>query len=161
MHAEFIDVQKSMIEFLLNTNRKIVAVGTTSLRTLESLYWLGIKIIHNEKIKPSELILTQWEASDNIDIEISKKEALNVLLNWMQLHELEQLITSTQLIITPGYQFRICNGLVTNFHQPKSTLLLIIAAIVGAEWRNIYKHALENEYRFLSYGDGCLLWINQ
>jgi S-adenosylmethionine:tRNA ribosyltransferase-isomerase len=161
MHAEFIDVQKSMIEFLLNTNEKIIAVGTTSLRTLESLYWLGIKILKNNKIKLSELLLTQWEASDNIHITTSKKEALTAILNWMQIQELDQLITTTQLIITPGYQFRICNGLVTNFHQPKSTLLLIIAAIVGAEWRPIYQHALDNEYRFLSYGDGCLLWINQ
>jgi len=161
MHAEFIDVQKSMIEFLLNTNEKVVAVGTTSLRTLESLYWIGVKILNNDKIKISELNLTQWEASDNIQITISKKMALNAILNWMQLQELDQLITTTQLIITPGYQFRICNGLVTNFHQPKSTLLLIIAAIVGDEWKNIYQHALDNEYRFLSYGDGCLLWINQ
>ena len=161
MHAEFIDVQKLIIENLLNTIEKIVAVGTTSLRTLESLYWLGIKIIKNEKIEPNELHLTQWEAFDNIEISISRKQALTALVNWMQLHELDQLITSTQLIITPGYQFRICNGLVTNFHQPKSTLLLIIAAIVGTEWKNIYQHALDNDYRFLSYGDGCLLWMNQ
>ncbi len=161
MHAEFMDVQKSMIEYLLNTKEKIIAVGTTSLRTLESLYWLGIKIIKNEEIKTSELHLTQWEASDNIDIKISKEEALIALLNWMQLHELDQLITTTQLIITPGYPFKICNGLVTNFHQPKSTLLLIIAAIVGDEWKNIYQFALDNDYRFLSYGDGCLFWINQ
>jgi S-adenosylmethionine:tRNA ribosyltransferase-isomerase len=88
------------------------------------------------------------------------KDALGTLLGWMQSHQMNQLITSTQLMIVPGYTFKIANGLVTNFHQPKSTLLLIIAAITGDEWKNIYKHAVENEYRFLSYGDGCFFTIN-
>lgn len=161
MHAELIDVQKNTIDYLLNTDKEIVAVGTTSLRTLESMFWLGVKIINNNAIKATELCLNQWEANDAITNDTSKKLALKALLNWMDLHKMDQLITSTQLIITPGYQFRICKGLVTNFHQPKSTLLLIIAAIVGEQWKSIYEHALNNDYRFLSYGDGCLLWINQ
>jgi S-adenosylmethionine:tRNA ribosyltransferase-isomerase len=92
---------------------------------------------------------------------ITVKEALSTLLSWMQSHQMNQLITSTQLMIVPGYTFKIANGLVTNFHQPKSTLLLIIAAITGDKWKNIYQHAIDNQYRFLSYGDGCFFTINE
>jgi S-adenosylmethionine:tRNA ribosyltransferase-isomerase len=89
------------------------------------------------------------------------KNALSTLLTWMQSHQMNQLITSTQLMIVPGYTFKIANGLVTNFHQPKSTLLLIIAAITGDKWKSIYQHAIDNQYRFLSYGDGCFFTINE
>jgi S-adenosylmethionine:tRNA ribosyltransferase-isomerase len=92
---------------------------------------------------------------------ITVKEALSTLLSWMQSHQMNQLITSTQLMIVPGYTFKIANGLVTNFHQPKSTLLLIIAAITGDQWKSIYQHAIDNQYRFLSYGDGCFFTINE
>ena len=92
---------------------------------------------------------------------ITVKNALSTLLTWMQSHQMNQLITSTQLMIVPGYTFKIANGLVTNFHQPKSTLLLIIAAITGDEWKSIYQHAIDNQYRFLSYGDGCFFTINE
>lgn len=162
MHAEFIDVDAATIEYLLQHDA--IAVGTTSLRTLESLYWLGVKIIAagQDKIPDyRELHLAQWDALDFAHLAISKVDALNALLNWMQLHQQNKLISKTQLMITPGYTFKVCVGLVTNFHQPKSTLLLIIAAIAGDKWKSIYQHALDNAYRFLSYGDGCLFWIKQ
>jgi len=178
MHAEFFEVPKSIVEFFLQkeyekekleNNQKpvpVISVGTTSLRTIESLYWLGVKIIQFKKtaslkkLAPFDLKLLQWDAYDLNVFEISNKESLNALLDWMELKNLNKLITSTQLMIVPGYSFKLCNGLITNFHQPKSTLLLIIAAITGDQWKNIYKHAIDHQYRFLSYGDGSLFWIS-
>jgi S-adenosylmethionine:tRNA ribosyltransferase-isomerase len=159
MHAEFIEVSLQTIESLANYKQPIVSVGTTSLRTLESLFWLGVKIKLNPSLKPEEVKLDQWEAYENRNTTLTKVTALQTLIDWMHKYHLQQLITSTQLIITPGYQFKMVNGLVTNFHQPKSTLLLIIAAITGHDWKVIYQHAIQNKYRFLSYGDGCLFWI--
>ena len=175
MHAEFFEVPKKVIELLLNkaaesahqkNSGPVIAVGTTSLRTIESLYWLGVKLIQIKKSKEEtmasvlELKLLQWDAYELQPFEISQQEALTALLSWMASNKMETLITSTQLMIVPGYTFKLCNGLVTNFHQPKSTLLLIIAAITGAQWKNIYQHAIDQHYRFLSYGDGSLFWIN-
>ena len=159
MHAEFFEIEKKLIHYLIENNNPLIAVGTTSLRTIESLYWLGIKIIANPKITPTDLHLLQWDAYEVGEKEIPKLEALHAILKWMEGNQLQTLISKTQLMILPGYHFRMVKGLVTNFHQPKSTLLLIIAAIVGHEWKAIYHHALENQYRFLSYGDGCLFWI--
>jgi S-adenosylmethionine:tRNA ribosyltransferase-isomerase len=160
MHAEFIDVSIQTIDYLATTNNKIIAVGTTSLRTLESLYWIAIKIKQTPTIDKNELNLLQWDAY-TLDAEnCSMQEAMHFLKTWMKQHQLSTLIASTQLMVKPGYEFKICKGLITNFHQPKSTLLLIIAAIVGPEWKKVYQHALDNEYRFLSYGDGCLFWMN-
>ncbi|MBC7650654.1 MAG: S-adenosylmethionine:tRNA ribosyltransferase-isomerase [Deinococcales bacterium] len=158
MHTEFIDVTFTAIEQLLaNISNPIIAVGTTSLRTIESLYWLGVKVneMKNEErdIVPT---LSQWEAYE-LPQNISVKNALEALLQWMTNSQLSRLITKTQIIIAPGYTLKIARGLVTNFHQPQSTLLLLVAAIIGNNWRKVYNHALENEYRFLSYGDGCLL----
>jgi S-adenosylmethionine:tRNA ribosyltransferase-isomerase len=160
MHAEFIDVEIKTIEYLATTNNKIIAVGTTSLRTLESLYWLAIKIKHNPSLEPNELNLLQWDAYTLDAANTSVHEAMLFLKNWMVQQQLSALIATTQLMIKPGYTFKICQGLITNFHQPKSTLLLIIAAITGDQWKDIYQHALDNEYRFLSYGDGCLFWMD-
>ena len=160
MHAEFIDVDLETIDYLAKTTNKIIAVGTTSLRTLESLYWLAVKIKHQAAVDMQELILHQWDAYTLDAADFSAQEAMFFLKSWMIENKLTSLIASTQLMIKPGYQFRICKGLVTNFHQPKSTLLLIIAAIAGDQWKAVYEHALKNEYRFLSYGDGCLFWIN-
>jgi S-adenosylmethionine:tRNA ribosyltransferase-isomerase len=112
-----------------------------------------------EKLPLMELKLLQWDAYELKQFETSNKDALTALLNWMQANKMSSLITSTQLMIVPGYTFKLCNGLVTNFHQPKSTLLLIIAAITGDKWKSIYQHAIEQQYRFLSYGDGSLFWI--
>ena len=177
MHAEFFEVPKTVIEYFLNKalekenighNAKpapIISVGTTTLRTIESLYWLGAKLIHLKKTISTEewssvdLKLLQWEAYELSKYAISNKEALLALIEWMDNKKINKLISSTQLMIVPGYTFQLCNGLITNFHQPKSTLLLIIAAITGAKWKSIYQHAIDQEYRFLSYGDGSLFWI--
>jgi len=160
MHAEYIDVSMDLIESLL-TKRTIIPVGTTSLRTLESLYWLGVKVVSSEWLVVNEnLGLTQWDAYE-LPQDIKKETALLALINWMKEHHLTRLITKTQLLIAPGYQLRIAKGIVTNFHQPQSTLLLLVAAIVGNDWRKVYEHALANNFRFLSYGDGCLLFSEQ
>ena len=160
MHAEFIDVYLQTIEYLATTSDNIIAVGTTSLRTLESLYWLAIKIKQTPEIDLNEINLLQWDAYTLEDQQTSIHEAMHFLSEWMIQKKLTTLIATTQLMVKPGYQFKICKGLITNFHQPKSTLLLIIAAIAGDEWKTVYQHALDNEYRFLSYGDGCLFWLN-
>lgn len=164
MHAEFINVSKNLIENIIkNSENNIVAVGTTSLRTIESLYWLGVKLLaapsQQHKADPgTSLNLLQWEAYVLAEKNIPVIVALKTLLEWMKKNRLERLVAKTQILIAPGYQFKIVNGLVTNFHQPQSTLLLLIASFIGKDWKNVYNHALANSYRFLSYGDGCLLW---
>jgi S-adenosylmethionine:tRNA ribosyltransferase-isomerase len=160
MHAEFIDVDLQTIGYLATSSDKIIAVGTTSLRTLESLYWLAIKIKQQPTIDSTDINLLQWEAYTLKEQHTTMQEAMQFLKAWMIEKKLNTLIGTTQLMVKPGYQFKICKGLITNFHQPKSTLLLIIAAIAGDGWKTVYQHALANEYRFLSYGDGCLFWLN-
>lgn len=159
MHTEFIEVRKELIENLLNhLDKTVIAVGTTSLRTIESLYWLGVKTFINPDILLQELQVQQWDAYDlNID-EISAAKALQALLEWMKINKYETLITKTQIIIAPGYELKIAHALITNFHQPQSTLLLLVAALVFDDWKKIYDYALANNYRFLSYGDGSLIW---
>ncbi len=165
MHAEFIDVEKSFIEMLRDQftagNQNIIAVGTTSLRTLESLYWMGAKIIAgNNTIE--NISVNQWDPYELMpqnDLP-STAAALGALSNWMEQNSLTRLITKTQIIIAPGYRFKIIDGLVTNFHQPQSTLLLLVAAITNGQWKPMYDYALENNFRFLSYGDGCLIWLD-
>ena len=168
MHAEFIEVDISLINYLLKYTNKletpIIAVGTTSLRTLESVYWLGVKSLiyfqqYKKNIILNDLSLMQWDAYELMEHGISVQDALKSLSNLLSINKTDKLITKTQLMVTPGYTFKICDALVTNFHQPKSTLLLIIAAITGNNWKAIYAHAITNKYRFLSYGDGCLFWI--
>lgn len=162
MHAEFIDVHINTIEQLIaNLTTQIIPVGTTSLRTLESLYWLGIKVIQNPLIEIAELKVEQWDPYETSNQLPSANEALTALVNWLKQHNMQRLITKTRIIIAPGYTFKIIKGLITNFHQPQSTLLLLVAAITGEDWKLIYQHALDNSFRFLSYGDGCLLWCNQ
>ncbi len=165
MHAEFIDVEKSFIEMLRDQftagNQNIIAVGTTSLRTLESLYWMGAKIIAgNNTIE--NISVNQWDPYELMpQNELpSTAAALIALSNWMEQNSLSKLITKTQIIIAPGYRFKIIDGLVTNFHQPQSTLLLLVAAIANGQWKPMYDYALENNFRFLSYGDGCLIWLD-
>ena len=160
MHAEFIDVQSSFIEQLIkHINAPVIPIGTTSMRTIESLYWLGLKVYQNPSILPDALSLTQWEAYENKRNLLPVTHALEALLNWLHSHQLERLLTKTQIIIAPGYQFKIAKALITNFHQPQSTLLLLVAALIGDDWRQVYEYALTNDYRFLSYGDGSLLWL--
>ncbi|HEY6504906.1 MAG TPA: S-adenosylmethionine:tRNA ribosyltransferase-isomerase [Chitinophagaceae bacterium] len=157
MHAEFIDVSARTIENILaNLENSIIAVGTTSLRTIESLYWLGVKYAAGNWQAAKEI--TQWEIYDALPQNIPAAEALQSLLLWMKENNSERLITKTQIIIAPGYKPRIVKGLITNFHQPGSTLLLLVAALIGDDWKKVYEYALQNEFRFLSYGDGCLLW---
>lgn len=160
MHNEWIEVELSTIKNLINNHKKCIAVGTTSMRTLESIYWLGVKCIQNPNISLNELNILQWDAY-NLPQNYDAQKALEALLVWANKNELTHITTQTQLLIAPGYRFRICNALITNFHQPKSTLLLLIAAILGDSWKEIYNHALENNYRFLSYGDSSLLFIDQ
>jgi S-adenosylmethionine:tRNA ribosyltransferase-isomerase len=211
MHSEFIDVSIETIQHLLNhIDKTIVAVGTTSLRTIESLYWMGVKRMTDEggkgekiKVKGEDVdgdrdekikvegedreiengkwkmenggdytikqqnnqhqtpntkhFLNQWDAYE-LPQHVSATDALESLLAWMEQNNMQRIITKTQIIIAPGYKLRIAEGLITNFHQPQSTLLLLIAAIVGNDWKNIYNYALQNNFRFLSYGDGSLLW---
>ncbi len=162
MHSEFIQVSRSFIENLIaNLNNNIITVGTTSIRTIESLYWMGVKTNLNPDIASDELNLLQWEAYELETKKITKEAALNSLLLWMKKNELLHLFTKTQLLIAPGYQAKIPNALITNFHQPQSTLLLLIAALIGEDWKRTYQFAIDNNYRFLSYGDGNLLWIKK
>lgn len=159
MHSEYIDVNIAFMKRLLkNLHNKVIAVGTTSLRTIESLYRLGVKVKADPSIPPEDLYLTQWESYNGGGNNISAEESLLSLIKWMSLRKIERLITKTRLIIAPGYQMKIADALITNFHQPQSTLLLLVAALIGDGWKNVYQYALENDFRFLSYGDGCLLW---
>jgi len=155
MHGEFIDVSIEFIENLIkNLNNAIIAVGTTSLRTIESLYWLGVKKSVAANNQP--LDIAQWEPYET-DTNISPKDALTALFDWMKENNIQKLITKTQIIIAPTYKPKIVNALITNFHQPQSTLLLLVAALIGDDWKKVYEYALQNNFRFLSYGDGCLL----
>lgn len=159
MHTEFIDVTPALIEQLLQSAGSIFCVGTTSLRTVESLYWMGVKILQHPEIESDQLPITQWEVYDNLPGDIDAEAALNALLSWMKLKQLQRLVSQTQILIAPGYRSRMISGLITNFHQPQSTLLLLVAALIGKDWENVYTYALENNFRFLSYGDGCLLFV--
>ncbi len=158
MHAEYMEVTASLIEKLIQkTASTIIAVGTTSLRTIESLYWMGVKVLLNEKLLPEDINLLQWEAYE-LPQDIPVIKALQALLYWMSKNSIAILTAKTKILIAPGYKLRIITALITNFHQPQSTLLLLIAALVGDDWKKIYDYALAHDFRFLSYGDGCLLW---
>lgn len=158
MHAEFIDVSADTIQNLIqNIDNGIIAVGTTSLRTIESLYWIGVSL--KLGVWNLELGVSQWIPYEIEEKDISAHEPLLNLLNWMKEKKLQRLLTKTQIIIAPGYKPRIAKGLITNFHQPQSTLLLLVAALIGNDWRKVYDYALENNFRFLSYGDGSLLFF--
>jgi S-adenosylmethionine:tRNA ribosyltransferase-isomerase len=164
MHAEWLDVTADLIKNLIkNIDNTIVAVGTTSLRTLESLYWMGVKTILFPEIAADMPGISQWEVYEKplADTSITASAALQSLLQWMNKNQYQNIITKTQILIAPGYQFKIIKALVTNFHQPQSTLLLLVAAAIGDNWKSIYEYALKNEFRFLSYGDGSLIFINQ
>lgn len=156
MHAEHFHISRDFLNKLIHHSGKIIAVGTTSVRTLESLYWLGFQAYNNPEINIGDLKVSQWGAYQEKKDPISAKEALFALKNLLERHQTDFLAASTQIIIAPGYQFRIVDGMITNFHQPQSTLLLLISAYLGNEWRTIYEHALASDYRFLSYGDSNL-----
>ncbi len=157
MHEEYIEVTLSLVEALIAAEgRTVVAVGTTSVRTLESLYFLGEAVSENPDIAADELFVSQWLPYERQHT-LSATEALEALARYMRRNAMERLHTYTQIIIAPGYRYNIVKAIVTNFHQPKSTLLLLVSAFVGGDWRRIYDYALANDFRFLSYGDSSLL----
>jgi S-adenosylmethionine:tRNA ribosyltransferase-isomerase len=158
MHTEQIYVTKETLTKLVNSTGRIIAVGTTSMRTLESLYWLGIKCLE-AKMPILNLHVNQWDGYVACK-DYTVKEALSALLKHVDQVGLDYLSASTQMIIVPGYQFRMVDILITNFHQPRSTLLLLVSAFIGNSWSNVYNYALENDYRFLSYGDSSILFRN-
>lgn len=153
MHNEQIVFTKQNIENLLKNRDMIIPVGTTSLRALESLYWYGV-LLHKGQ---SEFFIEKLAPYDVNNPSLSSEESLQNILDYMTENKLEQLIGETEIFIFPGYSFRLCKGLITNYHLPKSTLIMLVAAFVGDDWKKIYQHALENNYRFLSYGDSSLL----
>lgn len=162
MHSEYLQVSVMAIKQLVTQLPKpIVAVGTTSLRTIETLYWMGVKLLEKQDtytpIPISSLGVDQWDAY-HLPQHYTAQAALTALARWLEENGQTELITATQIIIAPPYQLKVAHGIVTNFHQPQSTLLLLVAAIIGNDWQRVYQYALENEFRFLSYGDGSLLW---
>jgi len=156
MHAEKIVISKKMLNSLIQRiNYPVIPVGTTSMRTLESLYWLAIKISSGDK----ELYVGQWDPYRlNPDPGFSSSDALNVIINHLEKNKTNQLKFETRLMIAPGYKFRFAKGLITNFHQPKSTLLLLVSALIGGQWKEAYDFAMQHDFRFLSYGDSCLFF---
>lgn len=160
MHTEFISVRRSTLERLIAHDGHAIAIGTTSVRTLESLYYMGLKVLRNPDLQEDQLHVSQWEPYDGADAKEEKVgavPALQALLDWMDGQGLSTLHSSTQIIIAPGYDYKIVKLLVTNFHQPQSTLLLLVSAFVKGDWRKIYDYALSHDFRFLSYGDSSLL----
>ena len=161
MHSEWIDVNIETVEQLINNTGNIIAVGTTSLRTIESLYWMGVKTILQPGISIDQLPIHQWDVYEQplAETNYTTEESLKSLWQWMKENKLQRLFTHTQILIAPGYQYKVAKAIITNFHQPQSTLLLLVAAAVGNGWKMIYKYGMENEFRFLSYGDGSILFV--
>lgn len=157
MHTEFISVRRSSIERVKNNLGRIIAVGTTSVRTLESLYYIGVTLAANPNATAEELVVGQWMPYDEANNRLPVADALQQIVDYLDRNGGDRLVTATRIIIVPGYEFKVARGLVTNFHQPKSTLLLLISAFVKGDWRTIYNYALAHDFRFLSYGDSSLL----
>ena len=157
MHTEFICVQRRTLEQLLKHGCRAVAVGTTSVRTLESLYYIGVKLMANPSLPMEQLSVGQWEPYAEDLPQATPDDAIAALVKYLDLHGTNVLHTSTQIMIVPGYKYKIVEMLITNFHQPKSTLLLLVSAFTKGHWRRIYDYALAHDFRFLSYGDSSLL----
>lgn len=157
MHTEYIVVRKSTIEKLIAHNGEAIAVGTTSVRTLESLYYIGVYLSNHPDASEEDMHVQQWTPYYSENNKLTTIESLHHILNYLNNHHLDSLKTSTCIIIVPGYKFHIVKMMVTNFHQPQSTLLLLVSAFVNGNWKEIYRYALENDFRFLSYGDSSLL----
>jgi S-adenosylmethionine:tRNA ribosyltransferase-isomerase len=158
MHTECISVKKTTVEKLMGKEGLIFAVGTTSVRSLESLYYIGVKLEKHSEAMVDELAVGQWTPYSTDTEQLTVHKALKNILDYLERKGLDTLTTQTQIMIAPGYDFKIVDGMITNFHQPKSTLLLLISAFAGGNWREIYEYALANEFRFLSYGDSSLLF---
>ena len=159
MHTEYISVSKGSIEKLIAHEGKALAVGTTSVRTLESLYYIGVTLSQHPDAQEADLHVRQWQPYETHPT-LSATEALKHILHYMERHRLDALHTSTQIIIAPGYEYKVVKRMITNFHQPQSTLLLLVSAFVKGDWKRIYDYALSHNFRFLSYGDSSLL-INE
>ena len=157
MHTEYFTVHRHTIQRLLENLGQIIAVGTTSVRTLESLYYLGTTLFENPDATAEQLVVKQWAPYETKPDYISPAESLLHLLNYMDKRHIDSLVSATQIMIVPGYTFRMIQGMITNFHQPQSTLLLLVSAFVEGNWREIYQYAMEHDFRFLSYGDSSLL----
>ena len=157
MHQELCIVKKSLVEAIIAHLPRVTAVGTTSVRTLESLYWNGVRLLQNPKATIEHL--SQWEVYD-LPQNYSAEKSLTAIIDYMETYNREEIQYYTQIMITPSYHFKLVRYMFTNFHQPQSTLLLLISAFVGENWRAMYEHALNNNYRFLSYGDSSLLMPN-
>lgn len=157
MHSEYIVVSRQTIEKLIQHGGKAIAVGTTSVRTLESLYYIGKKIQKSNSEEEIDLHVQQWEPYNDNDNNDDTVEVLKCILHYLDKHHLPAIHTSTQIIIAPGYKYHIVKWIVTNFHQPQSTLLLLVSAFIGEEWRTLYEYALAHDFRFLSYGDSMFL----
>ena len=153
MHTEQFSVSRKTLEILINHSGPLIATGTTTVRTLESLYWLGIKLKDTGSV---DFMVGQWEPYEN-DVSINKRESLKALSNFLVQNHLDEFTASTRIMIIPGYKYRLVDQMITNFHQPRSTLLLLVAAFIGEDWKKVYEYALANEFRFLSYGDSSLL----
>ena len=159
MHTEYISVSKGSIEKLIAHEGKALAVGTTSVRTLESLYYIGVTLSQHPDAQEAELHVRQWQPYETHPT-LRATEALKHILHYMERHRLDALHTSTQIIIAPGYEYKVVKRMITNFHQPQSTLLLLVSAFIKGDWKRIYDYALSHDFRFLSYGDSSLL-INE
>ena len=157
MHTEYICVHRQTLEKLLRHSGEAIAVGTTSVRTLESLYYIGLKLMRHLDASEAELHVNQWEPYEQPAQQVTPTDAIRAVLDYLDRNHLPALHTSTQIIIAPGYDYKIVKMLVTNFHQPQSTLLLLVSAFVKGDWRKIYDYALGHDFRFLSYGDSSLL----
>ncbi len=156
MHQEYISVKRSAIENIINHGGKAIAVGTTSVRTLESLYYIGCRLYRNPDAEEEQLCIDQWEPYDT-PCDIPTVQALQCIVDWMTRNSLTTLHSATRIIIAPGYKYHVVKMLITNFHQPQSTLLLLVSALIGDDWHKVYDYALKNDFRFLSYGDSSLL----
>ena len=155
MHVEKIEISRSNIECILNhLGHTVIPVGTTTVRTIESVYWFGVKLSRNSKLDAMHVM--QWDPYELESLSVSTEHAYRNVLQWMEEQGIEQLEGDTQLMIAPGYRYHVISGLITNFHQPKSTLLLLVSALVGDAWKECYRYALDHQFRFLSYGDSCL-----
>ncbi len=158
MHREQFHLHRNMIEALRKHQGQVTSVGTTSMRTLESLYWIGAKLLQGYVPKNEYVVLEQWTPYQYKGPLPSKEMALEAILRWMDKKHMDVLRGETSMIIVPGFRFHIVDALITNFHQPRSTLLLLVAAFAGPGWRDVYQYALEHNFRFLSYGDSCLFF---
>ena len=156
MHTEYISVSRETLSALASSTRRIIAVGTTSVRTLESLYYMGRTLVHNPEATADHLVVEQWQPYDGTP-DVSPREALLALIDYLDRRSLDRLVSATRIIIVPGYRWHIVQGLITNFHQPRSTLLLLVSALIGDRWHEVYGYALAHDFRFLSYGDSSLL----